>query len=139
MALQEKLQPPPKIVQPPPKMIPPPPPKANGQLPEATREIEEIRQQVKNLEGRITALEGKGSKKSDTQKNFKVGQIIVVGNTTTRTSDILKLIPLSPGQVFDDQALREAEKNLAQFNPTIRAVDGDTPEFKDILVKIKEK
>ncbi|HEV3436356.1 MAG TPA: sigma-70 family RNA polymerase sigma factor [Gemmata sp.] len=150
-ALQERLQSPPKVIPPPPKMIPPPPevngakenplppPKVNGDVPVAIQEIEELRQHIKNLEDRLAALEAKGSKKGDTDKSFRVGQIIVVGNTVTRTAVILDQIGLQPGQVLDVQALRTAKKNLAQFNPSIKIIDGDSPELKDILIKVKEK
>jgi len=121
------------------KPLPPPPPKVNGDVPVAIQEIEELKQQVKSLENRLAALEAKGNKKSDTDKSIRLGLIIVVGNTVTKTADILNQIGLQPGQVLDDQALRTAEKNLAQFNPTIKVIDGDSPELKDILVKVKEK
>jgi RNA polymerase sigma factor (sigma-70 family) len=70
----------------------------------------------------------------------KVGTILVVGNTKTKTSAILKLIPFRPGDVLDYQALRTAEKNLARFNPTITVLDGGKKaDFKDIQVTVREK
>ena len=68
----------------------------------------------------------------------RVGKIVVVGNTKTETSVILKMIPLSPGDVLDYQALWTAEKNLATFNPTITVIDGGK-HYKDIQVMVEEK
>src|SRR5262249_10934087 len=73
------------------------------------------------------------------ERTAKVGRIIIVGNTKTETSIILKMIALSPGQVLDDQTLRTAQKNLAALNPTISVIDGGDPTFKDIQVKVEEK
>ena len=70
----------------------------------------------------------------------RVGKIVVVGNTKTETSVILKMIPLSPGDVLDYQALRTAERNLAAFRPTITVEEsGDNPDSKDVRVTVKEK
>jgi RNA polymerase sigma factor (sigma-70 family) len=70
----------------------------------------------------------------------KVGRIIIVGNTETDDSVILKKVALSPGDVLDPQALRTAKKNLATLNATITIVEGsDSADFKDIVVKFKEK
>jgi RNA polymerase sigma factor (sigma-70 family) len=73
-------------------------------------------------------------------RTAKVGRIIIVGNTKTETSVILKMIPLSPGDVLDYQALRTAEKNLAAFSPTITVEESsDSADFRDIRVTVKEK
>lgn len=70
----------------------------------------------------------------------RVGMIIIVGNTKTATSVLLKRIPLSPGDILDYQALRAAKKNLAAFNPTITVVESsNNSNFKDVLVTVKEK
>jgi RNA polymerase sigma factor (sigma-70 family) len=77
---------------------------------------------------------------NEVARTVRVGQIIVVGNTKTETSVILKRIPLSPGAVLDFQALRAAEKNLAAFNPTITVIEnGESADFKDIRVTVQEK
>jgi hypothetical protein len=74
------------------------------------------------------------------ERPVRVGQIIVVGNTKTATSIILKKIPLRPGDVLDYQAVRRAEKNLAELKATITVIDGgETAAFKDILVTVAEK
>jgi len=73
------------------------------------------------------------------KKSARVGEIIIVGNTKTAASVLLKKIPLYPGAVLDHQALRTVEKNLAAFDPTITVVENsDRPDFKDILVTVKE-
>jgi RNA polymerase sigma factor (sigma-70 family) len=77
---------------------------------------------------------------SETKRTAKIGRIIVVGNTRTETSVILKMIPINPGDVLDYEALRTAAKNLAAFNPTITVEEsGDNPDFTDVRVTVKEK
>jgi hypothetical protein len=74
------------------------------------------------------------------KKADRVGEIIIVGNTKTATSVILKKILLCPGQILDYQVLRTAEKNLAELNATITVIENrDRTIFKDILVRVKEK
>jgi hypothetical protein len=73
------------------------------------------------------------------ERTAKVGKIIVVGNTKTETSVILKMIPLTPGDVLDYQALRTAEKNLAALNPTITVEQRDDSAEFNVLVTVREK
>lgn len=82
----------------------------------------------------------KGKTKADADKKpaARVGEIIVVGNVKTPTSDILKILRIYPGEILDYQALRTAEKNLAAFRATVAVIDSDT-EFKDILITVKEQ
>jgi uncharacterized protein (TIGR03067 family) len=80
-------------------------------------------------------------------RTAKVGRIIIVGNTKTETSAILKMIPLHPGDVLDYDALLRAEENLAAFSPTITVEEsGDRAgnnaydrDCKDVRVTVKEK
>ena len=79
-----------------------------------------------------------------------VGQIIIVGNKTTRQNVILRQIPLYPGQILTYPDLRVAEANLARLNifemdqekgihPTVEVMDPDGPNpVKDILVNLNE-
>ena len=77
-----------------------------------------------------------------------VGQIFVVGNTTTRQNVILREVPLYPGQPLSFPALREAERNLARIgifestadvHPTVTVIDDGTDSpYKDILVNVQE-
>jgi hypothetical protein len=74
------------------------------------------------------------------QRKARVGNIIIVGNTRTATSVILKKIPLLPGDALDYKALKTAEKNLAAFNPTITVEESSgSGDFKDIRVTVREK
>lgn len=79
----------------------------------------------------------------------RVGQIFVTGNTRTPTSEILKHVPLFPGQILDYSSLKVAEKNLAALNlfvvdpqkgirPTVTVIQSDG-EFKDILIQVQQK
>lgn len=80
----------------------------------------------------------------------RVGQIFIVGNTTTRQNVILRQVPLYPGQPLSYPAIREAERNLARINlfesdpekgdrPTVTVLDQDSDSpFKDILINLKE-
>jgi outer membrane protein assembly complex protein YaeT len=77
-----------------------------------------------------------------------VGQIFIVGNTTTRQNVILRQIPLFPGQPLSYPALAQAERNLARLgifestpevHPTVTVIDPDTDSpYKDILVNVQE-
>lgn len=79
-----------------------------------------------------------------------VGQVIVVGNTTTKMNVILRQVPLYPGQILSYPDLRVAERNLARLNifeadgdkgtrPTLEVLDPDGPNpVKDILVNVQE-
>jgi hypothetical protein len=69
----------------------------------------------------------------------KVGRILVVGNTKTETTAILKRVPLRPGDVLDYQALRTAEKNLADLRATVTVIDGGYGDIRDIRVTVEEK
>jgi outer membrane protein assembly complex protein YaeT len=79
-----------------------------------------------------------------------VGQIFIVGNTTTRQNVILRQLGIYPGQPLSYPELRQAEKNLAKINlfendpekgihPSVTVIDPevDSP-FKDILVNVQE-
>ena len=80
----------------------------------------------------------------------RVGQIFVVGNTTTRQNVILRQVPLYPGQLLSYPAIKEGEKNLAKLGifetdpekgvrPTITVLDPDSDSpYKDVLVNVQE-
>ncbi|OAI53537.1 hypothetical protein AYO44_15875 [Planctomycetaceae bacterium SCGC AG-212-F19] len=79
-----------------------------------------------------------------------VGQIIIIGNRTTRQNVILRQIPVYPGQILSYPDLRVAEANLARLNifemdqekglrPTVEVLDPDGPNpIKDLLVTVEE-
>lgn len=78
------------------------------------------------------------AKGADAKKVQRVGEIHVVGNQKTPTTEILKLLPIFPGEVLVYQKLRTAEKNLAAFKATVTVIEANSGEFRDILVTIKE-
>lgn len=79
-----------------------------------------------------------------------VGQVILIGNTTTRQNVILRQVPLYPGQLLTYPDLRVAERNLARLGifeanpetgarPTVSVLDPDGDStVKDILVNVQE-
>lgn len=78
------------------------------------------------------------------RKDFRVGQIFIVGNTATRQDVILRQLPFHPGQILSVAALATGERNLASLKlfkgkPTITVLDpeGDVV-YKDILVTVEE-
>jgi outer membrane protein assembly factor BamA len=77
--------------------------------------------------------------KTDTEKTAKVGNILVVGNTKTRTTAILKKMQLFPGQPLDEKALRKAEERLAPMQAIITVLESHDSGWQDILVTVKEK
>jgi outer membrane protein assembly complex protein YaeT len=80
----------------------------------------------------------------------RVGNIIIVGNETTKQNVILRQVPLLPGQVLTYPDLRLAERNLAKLNifetnpatgvrPTLSIIDPDIDSpYKDVLVQVQE-
>jgi RNA polymerase sigma factor (sigma-70 family) len=123
---------------------PPPAPRNLDALtpPAEGREITGLREQVKSLERRVAALEAKlkPAPGARNKQPTRVGQIIIVGNKKTPDSAIRNKLELYPGQVLDFQALRAAEKRLAEFNATVAVVeDGGDSVYRDILVTVKEK
>ena len=77
-----------------------------------------------------------------------VGQIFIVGNTTTRQNIILRQLQLFPGQPLSYPAIKQGENNLAKLgifettaevHPTITVIeDGTDSPYKDILVNVQE-
>jgi RNA polymerase sigma-70 factor (ECF subfamily) len=124
---------------------PPPPPPSNLDTPPPPTEGQKmsgLSEQVKNLERRVAALEAKLNRTADAGKKqpLRVNRIIIVGNEKTPDRVIRDRLELFPGQAFDAQSLRAAEKRLSQFNATVRALedDGDSV-YRDIQVTVKEK
>jgi outer membrane protein insertion porin family len=81
---------------------------------------------------------------------WTVGQVFIVGNTTTRENIVRRQLPLYPGQVLGTPDLQVGEANLARLgifetngetgvHPTVTVIDpdGDNP-VKDILVQVQE-
>jgi RNA polymerase sigma factor (sigma-70 family) len=121
---------------PPPRNLGTPPPPMEGQ------KMPGLQEQMKDLERRVAALEAKLIPTTDAVKKqpLRVNRVIIVGNEKTPDRVLRDRLKLIPGQVFDAQALRAAEKRLAQFNATVTALedDGDSV-YRDIRVTVKEK
>jgi outer membrane protein assembly complex protein YaeT len=81
---------------------------------------------------------------------WRVNQVIVAGNDTTKMNVILRQVPLYPGQVLTVPDLQAAEANLARLNifeangetgvrPTVTVIDPDSDNpYKDVLVQVQE-
>src|SRR5262249_36210136 len=121
------------------------------------REVAALRAKVKSLEERLAALESAvarshgAAQPAEERPPARVGQIIIVGNTKTAGSVILKQLPFSPGACLNYQVVRTGERNLARLNrfvvdpakgirPTIMVLDPDPDNpVKDIMVNVQEK
>jgi uncharacterized protein (TIGR03067 family) len=123
---------------------PPPPPRNldTDPQPAGGRAAPDLQEQVKNLERRVAVLEAKLNMPPNARNKqpVRVGKVIIMGNKKTPEELIHKMLGLYPGQVIDRQALRIAEKRLADINATLTVVDNDRDAaFRDILVTVKEK
>jgi RNA polymerase sigma factor (sigma-70 family) len=125
------------------QQAPTPPPRSDHTPPGdsgAGDEIFRLRAQVQTLERRLAALEAQAKSGATTERGVvRVGKIIVIGNTETPTAEILNKMQLYPGQVFDDNLLRAAEKRLATLKAEVTTIKSDHgPGFEDVLVTVKE-
>jgi RNA polymerase sigma factor (sigma-70 family) len=125
------------------QQAPTPPPRVDHTPPgdsDAGDEILRLRAQVQTLERRLAELEAKAKAGAKTEQRVaRVGKIIVIGNTMTPTSEVLKKMQLFPGQVLDDNVLRAAEKRLARLKAEVTTLKSDHgPGFEDVLVTVKE-
>src|SRR5205085_8691739 len=79
----------------------------------------------------------------------RVRQILIVGNEHTRDNIILRALGIREGQVLSWPEIRNAEARLANLGlfevnqetgsrPTISVVDTDDPNYKDVLVNLRE-
>ncbi len=79
------------------------------------------------------------------QKEQRVADLVVIGNTITKQGVILKEVSLFPGQLLYRWRLKLAEGRLHRLNrfkgrPKIRCLDnGGTSEFFDIIIRVVEK
>ena len=82
------------------------------------------------------------------RKPFKVREILISGNDTTKFRVIYHFLDIYPGKTLAYPALKEGERNLARSGlfdmedrPTVTVIERDDnfdSEYKDILVKVKE-
>jgi RNA polymerase sigma factor (sigma-70 family) len=69
----------------------------------------------------------------------RLGAICISGNEKTPNATILKKLGISPGQLLEEQAVRTAEKNLAEINATLTIAAPDHSGFADIVIEVKEQ
>ncbi|MHC5004923.1 MAG: outer membrane protein assembly factor BamA [Planctomycetota bacterium] len=81
----------------------------------------------------------------DEGNRYRVGVVNISGNFLTRDKVIRRQVRLRPGRIFDGAELEEARARLARtrlFNDvriTLQPPDPAEPEFRDVLVEIKER
>jgi outer membrane protein insertion porin family len=76
-------------------------------------------------------------------KTFRLGRILVKGNTRTQDRVILREMRMRPGQQYDSAGVQDAEdrlKGLPYFTPTGVTITtiGDDPGVRDLLVEVEE-
>lgn len=74
-------------------------------------------------------------------KPFKIGQILVKGNSKTQDKVVLRELRVAPGQLYNSAELADAVDRL-RGTPYFQSVDitpiGDAPEHRDVLVQVTE-
>jgi outer membrane protein assembly factor BamA len=74
-------------------------------------------------------------------KPFRLGRILVKGNSRTQDKVVLREMRVSPGQMYNSGAIQDAQERL-RFTPYFRSVAmtpiGDDPEVRDLLVEVTE-
>ncbi len=74
-------------------------------------------------------------------KQFRLGRILVKGNTRTKDKVVLRELHMRPGQVYDSSEVEDATDRLrgsSYFtNATITPI-GDDPHFRDLIVDVTE-
>ncbi len=82
----------------------------------------------------------------DEGRRFATGEVIVRGNTITKSSVIRKAISLEPGRPLDVTAVNETQRRLERMNlfaprsvkVTIQPERPEDPDFRDVLVEMQE-
>jgi outer membrane protein assembly factor BamA len=102
----------------------------------AEQEVAVLRERIKELEQRGARPE---EKPEVATAPMRVGQIVIRGNEKTKSSTVLKKAALVPGQVIDLDALRAAEKRLANLHGKVEILSpSDGQGFVDIQITVKE-
>ncbi|HWB20620.1 MAG TPA: POTRA domain-containing protein, partial [Phycisphaerales bacterium] len=77
---------------------------------------------------------------------YRVGEVIIKGNSITKEKVIRKETRVSPGRYFDGRQIDEAKRrltNLRLFNDVKLTIqqptEGEDSEFRDLLVEVKEQ
>lgn len=74
-------------------------------------------------------------------KPFRVGRILVKGNTRTKQKVVLREMRVAPGEVYDSAELQDAADRLRStpyFNGVSITPIGSDPETRDVLVEVNE-
>lgn len=74
---------------------------------------------------------------------YRVGQVHIEGNTTTKDKVIRRELPLEPGQPFDTTRIEITERRLENMNyfsgVEVRPLDTSYLDEKDLLIRVVEK
>lgn len=74
-------------------------------------------------------------------KPFKLGRIIVKGNSRTQDKVVLREMKTAPGQLYNSGAVVDAVERLRAlpyFQSVVMTPIGDDPEYRDLLVEVQE-
>jgi outer membrane protein assembly factor BamA len=75
-------------------------------------------------------------------KPFKLGKILVKGNSRTQDKVILREMKMAPGQLYNSGAVQDAQERL-RGTPFFQSVAltpiGDDPDSRDLLVEVQEQ
>ncbi len=78
-------------------------------------------------------------------QQYKVGLILINGNFLTKEKVIRRLVNLQQGRQFDSTKITESERRIVRTRlfgdarMTIQEPDPDDPEYRDVLVEVKER
>jgi len=78
-------------------------------------------------------------------ERYRVGEVMIKGNFITRDKVIRRELRMSPGRLFDGTEIDKAKERLrstqlfGETKITVQDPRDDMPEFRDVLVEIKEK
>ncbi|MDQ3440956.1 MAG: BamA/TamA family outer membrane protein [Planctomycetota bacterium] len=74
-------------------------------------------------------------------KPFRLGRILVKGNSRTQDKVVLREMRVSPGQMYNSGAVQDAQERL-RFTPYFTGVSmtpiGEDPDVRDLLVEVTE-
>jgi outer membrane protein insertion porin family len=74
-------------------------------------------------------------------KPFKLGRVIVKGNSRTQDKIVLRELKMAPGELYNSGAVQDAIERLRGlpfFSGIVMTPIGDDPEHRDLLVEVQE-
>jgi len=74
-------------------------------------------------------------------KPFKLGRIIIKGNTRTQDKVVLREMKMAPGQLYNSGAVQDAAERLRGtpfFQSAVITPIGDDENYRDLLVEVQE-